>query len=501
MFNHRVDHLLRSGDPESPALTFKTTTLTYAELAQRVAEVAGGLHALGVRRGDRVAVYAEKRIETVVAVLAIAAAGAVFVPVNPLFKARHLGYVFEDCGPRVVLTTKERLETVREALSPSVEHVVVFGTPEWDALSGEAPEAAVIDDDAAAIMYTSGSTGGPKGVVLSHRNILAGAASVATYLGHTKEDVVLAALPLSFDAGFSQLTTSLYAGAHVVLVNYLLPKEIVRLCAKHDVTGLTCVPPLWLQLVEQDWTSVSSLRYFANTGGRMPRATLARLREHFPAAKPFLMYGLTEAFRSTYLDPAEAQSRPDSIGKAIPNAEVLVVRPDGTPCAPGEHGELVHRGALVALGYWNDPERTAERFRPAPGPQLAGRPEIAVWSGDTAYRDEEGFLYFVGRTDEMIKTSGYRISPAEIEEAAYATGLVGGAVAFGVADPVLGQHIALVVTLREQDAETLSRALARELPPYMLPQRIEVLAELPRSVNGKFDRVELRRAVEQVGIG
>ncbi len=245
MLKHRVDHLIGRGDPASPALTFKTTTLTYAELARRVAEVAGGLHALGVRRGDRVAVYAEKRIETVVAVLATAAAGAVFVPVNPLFKARHLGYVLADCGPRVVLTTKERLETVREALSPSVEHVVVFGTPEWDALSGEAPEAGVIDDDPAAIMYTSGSTGGPKGVVLSHRNILAGAASVATYLGHTNEDVVLAALPLSFDAGFSQLTTSLYAGAHVVLVNYLLPKEIVRLCAKHGVTGLT--RPTWIQ--------------------------------------------------------------------------------------------------------------------------------------------------------------------------------------------------------------------------------------------------------------
>ncbi|WP_410643403.1 acyl-CoA ligase (AMP-forming), exosortase A system-associated [Amycolatopsis sp. lyj-346] len=499
----RLDRLLARGADGDPALTHKDRTLTYGELADQVARVAHGLHRLGVRRGDRVAVYAEKRLETVVALFAAAAAGAVLVPLNPLFKSRHLAHVAADCTPKVVLTTAERLATVREAV-PGPTPVVVFGEPAWDALTAAAPVAvpgagAVIDHDPAAIMYTSGSTGGPKGVVLSHRNLLAGAASVAEYLGHTRDDVVLAALPLSFDAGFSQLTTAFAAGAHVVLVNYLLPKEIVRLCARHGVTGLTCVPPLWLQLVTQAWPAEATarLRYFANTGGRMPRATLTRLRELFPAAQPFLMYGLTEAFRSTYLDPAEADRRPGSIGKAIPNAEVLVLRPDGSPCLPGEHGELVHRGALVALGYWNDPGRTAERFRPVPGPEGLVRPEIAVWSGDTVYRDEDGFLYFVGRTDEMIKTSGYRVSPAEVEEAAYATGLVGEAAAFGVPDPVLGHRIVLAVA-PEADAEAVSRALAKELPAYMLPRRIEVLPKLPRSVNGKFDRVALRETVGAV---
>lgn len=500
----RLDRLLARGAAGDPALTYKDRTLTYAELADQVTRVAHGLHRLGVRRGDRVAVYAEKRLETVVALFAAAAAGAVLVPLNPLFKARHIAHVAADCTPAVVLTTAERRATVREAV-PAATPVVVFGEPAWDALTASEPEAvpgAVIDQDPAAIMYTSGSTGGPKGVVLSHRNLLAGAASVAEYLGHTRDDVVLAALPLSFDAGFSQLTTAFAAGAHVVLVNYLLPREIVRLCARHGVTALTCVPPLWLQLVTQEWPAEATarLRYFANTGGRMPRATLTRLRELFPAAQPFLMYGLTEAFRSTYLDPAEADRRPGSIGKAIPNAEVLVLRPDGSPCLPGEHGELVHRGALVALGYWNDPERTAERFRPVPGPEGLVRPEIAVWSGDTVYRDEDGFLYFVGRTDEMIKTSGYRVSPAEVEEAAYATGLVGEAAAFGVPDPVLGHRIVLAVA-PESDAEALSRALAKELPAYMLPRRIEVLPKLPRSVNGKFDRVALREAVSAVPAG
>ena len=276
----RVDQLLGHGDPDRPALTFKDATLSYRELADRVGRLAAGLAGFGVRRGDRVAVYAEKRIDTVVALMAISAAGAAFVPVNPLFKARHLAHVIEDCTPRLVITTAERLDTVRDA-SPEIP-VVVFGSEQWRALGESEPSTTpvVIDQDVAAIMYTSGSTGGPKGVVLSHRNILAGAESVASYLKQRADDVMLAALPLSFDAGFSQLTTSFLVGAHVVLVNYLLPAEIVKLCAKHGVTGLTCVPPLWLQLVTQTWPaeSTASLRYFANTGGRMPRATLARLR-------------------------------------------------------------------------------------------------------------------------------------------------------------------------------------------------------------------------------
>jgi len=513
----RVDQLLGYGDAGRPAVTFRSLTLSYRELAGQVARVAAGLHAIGVRRGDRVAIFAEKRIETVVAMLAAAAAGAVFVPVNPLFKPRQLGYVTTDCGPCVLITTAERLAAVREALAGGtpVEHVVVIGDPGpggktgggwlahgWPDLAGHAPDpvpeaAAVIDADIAAILYTSGSTGGPKGVVLSHRNLIAGAASVAGYLGHTPDDVLLAVLPLSFDAGLSQLTTALIAGAHVVLMNYLLPQDVIGLCARHRITGLTCVPPLWQQLAGPDWPAAATagLRYFASTGGRMPRTTLARLRGLFPAARPYLMYGLTEAFRSAYLDPAEAGRRPDSIGKAIPNAEILVLRPDGSPCAPGEHGELVHRGALVALGYWNDPDRTAERFRPLPPGAGVTRPEIAVWSGDIVSRDEDGFLYFVGRDDEMIKSSGYRISPAEIEEAAYATGLVAEAVAMGAEDERLGQQVVLVAVLREaaRPVSELSRALARQLPAYMLPRRVEIVPRIPRSVNGKFDRVGLRR--------
>ncbi|MBB5873475.1 acyl-CoA ligase (AMP-forming) (exosortase A-associated) [Allocatelliglobosispora scoriae] len=512
-----LDDLLRMGDPDRPALTFRDETVTYAELAERVAAAAAGLRGLGLRHGDRVVVFLGKRIETVVAMLAVSAAGGVFVPVNPVAKPVQVGYIAADCAARVLVTTHERHRVLVGELTgaTTIEHAVLIGDeapaapvpPAWSTVGWaelcSGPAAArerVIDTDLAAIFYTSGSTGGPKGVVLSHRNLVAGAQSVAAYLEHTADDVVLSVLPLSFDAGFSQLTTSLIAGGHLVLVDYLLPREVVRMCARHGVTALTCVPPLWLQLAAQSWSpeATARLRYFANTGGRMPRTTLGRLRELFPQAKPFLMYGLTEAFRSTYLDPAEVDRRPDSIGRAIPNAEVLVVRPDGSVCDPGEQGEIVHRGALVAQGYWNDPARTAERFRPYPPQAGPARAECAVWSGDLAYRDDEGFLYFVGRTDDMIKTSGYRVSPTEIEEVAYATGLVGAAVAFGEEDERLGQHVVLVVTGADGavcDVETLRKLLDRDLPKYMLPQRIVVLDELPRGGTGKFDRPELRRRV------
>ena len=519
----RVDDLLRCGDADRPALTFKDETLSYGELSRRVDEAAAGLARLGLRRGERVIVYLEKRVETVVAMLAVSAAGGVFVPVNPLFKARQVGYVAADCAARMMITTRERYRSLRTELGSveSLRHLVLIGeqtggelrpasprqlVTHWAQLreaaaNAPAPDGAgVIDADIATILYTSGSTGSPKGVVLSHRNLIAGAQSVASYLEHTGDDVVLAVLPLSFDTGFSQLTTSFIAGAHVVLVNYLMPSEVVRLCARHRITAMTCVPPLWLQLAEQTWPVESSrhLRYFANTGGRMPRTTLSRLRELFSRARPYLMYGLTEAFRSTYLDPSQVDRRPDSIGKAIPNAEVLVVRPDGSPCAPGEEGEIVHRGSLVALGYWNDPQRTAERFRPWVPDGDGRRTELAVWSGDLAYRDDEGFIYFVGRTDDMIKTSGYRLSPTEIEEVAYATGLVGEAVAFGAPDEQLGHRVVLAVTGPAGgpcDTDTLLKALENDLPRYMVPHRVVVCSQLPRSGNGKFDRPRLRRMV------
>ena len=516
--NTQVHHLITDGpgEPGAPALTFKDTTVTHAELRRDVLSFGAGLHAMGLARGERVAVFLDKRIETVVALFGAAAGGGVFVPVNPVLKPRQVGHILRDCDVKVLVTTTERFELLREELQecPALDRAILIGgapvpgsdphveIADWEesfADAGDLPASPEVDVDMAAILYTSGTTGKPKGVVLSHRNVIVGGQSVSRYLENKAGDTILAALPLSFDAGLSQLTTAFTVGAHVVLVNYLLPGDVVRLCAQHRVTGLTCVPPLWIQLTELDWPreATAAMRYFANTGGRMPKATLDRLREIFPEAKPYLMYGLTEAFRSTYLDPAEVDRRPDSIGKAIPNAEILVVREDGTPCEPGEEGELVHRGALVAMGYWNDVERTAERYRPAPGREGGITvSEMAVWSGDIVKADEEGFLYFVSRKDEMIKTSGYRVSPTEIEEVAYDTGLVRDAVAIGAEDPDVGQHIVLFVSPTNGapiDSDELMAELRRQLPLYMVPRTLVVRPELPRSPNNKFDRNLLKQ--------
>ena len=509
---------------DTPAVTYRSTTLSYAEFWDEVIAVAAGLNKLSIQRDDRVAVFLEKRIETVAAIFGSSLAGGVFVPVNPQLRAKQVAYILADCDVRVLITSKERLLSLQEELRActSVQHVVIVESASamqnagrvetcqlhvWEKLfardQARPRDSGKIDIDMAAILYTSGSTGKPKGVVLSHRNLIAGAESVAHYLGNSADDVILAVLPLSFDAGFSQLTTGFSAGAHIVLMNYLLPNDVVKMCAKHAVTGLTCVPPLWIQIADQSWPEEvgARMRYFANTGGRLPKATLNKLRTHFPTAAPYLMYGLTEAFRSTYLDPAEIDRRPDSIGKAIPNAEVLVVHSDGSRCAPGQEGELVHRGALVAMGYWNDPARTAERFRPAPGQEVERwrTPEIAVFSGDTVVADEEGFLYFVGRRDEMIKTSGYRVSPTEIEEAAYDTGLVRDAVALGVEDAKLGQRVVLVASPIDGhafDQEAVLAGMRRQLPLYMVPTTVIVHESIPRSPNGKFDRVLLRAELD-----
>lgn len=509
--------------PADLALVAGTSSMTYAALDQAVRGLAAGLLGLGLQRTDRVGIWLEKRFETVIASFGAPAAGGVMVPMNPLLKPEQVVYIARDCNVRVLVTSPERLALLAPVVHqcPDLRHVVLTElSPQppvlpagvslhgWSALL-DAPARAghrVIDTDLVAILYTSGSTGRPKGVVLSHRNMVAGAKSVASYLENGPHDTLLAALPLSFDAGFSQLTTAFHTGARVVLLNYLLPRDVLRAMEREQVTGLTAVPPLYIQLTQLDWPATigEHLRYFANTGGRMPRETLAALQQRVPRAKPFLMYGLTEAFRSTYLPPEEVDRRPDSIGKAIPNAEILVLREDGTECGPGEPGELVHRGALVGQGYWNDAEKTAERYKLLPvgiGGRQAGQtlPEYAVFSGDTVRKDAEGFLYFVGRRDEMMKTSGYRVSPTEVEEVLYATRLVGECVAFGVDHPVLGQAIQVIATAPDAsdalDVDALMMQCRQHMPAYMVPHGIEPMkGPLPRNPNGKIDRKLLATA-------
>jgi len=524
---HELIALSAKRTPNAVALTYGKQSISYADLQRSIEGFVSGMLGLGLQRGERIAIYLEKRFETVIASFGATAAGCVFVPLNPLLKPDQVAYIMRDCNVRVLITSNERLPLLSPALATcnDLHHVVLTNTeqaPEatdqvaclrWEDLLSAPTRTGhrVIDTDMAAILYTSGSTGKPKGVVLSHRNMVAGAKSVASYLENTPDDTLLAALPLSFDAGFSQLTTAFHVGARVVLLNYLMPRDVLKALERERVTGLTAVPPLYIQLAQLEWpvSITEHLRYFANTGGRMPRETLDALRSRMSKTKPFLMYGLTEAFRSTYLPPSEVDRRPDSIGKAIPNAEILVLREDGSPCAPDEPGELVHRGALVGMGYWNDHEKTAERYKPLPA-NTPGRepglviPELAVFSGDTVRKDEEGFLYFIGRRDEMMKTSGYRVSPTEVEEVLYATKLIGECVAFGIDHATLGQAIQVIATPPVNGSLDTAELLAecrKLMPAYMVPAHIDVRqGPLPRNPNGKIDRKTLSTEwIEKMG--
>lgn len=504
--------------PDDLALVSGTLRLSFLELCHHVNEASQALCKLRIAPGERVAVWLDKRVETIVSIFAAANIGAVFVPINPQLKPDQVSHILEDSGSSALITTKVRSMMLGKRVSQCTKLRVVAlvdddaantktdhpRTVSWKSLVNEPMEPiaapSVLDEDVAAILYTSGSTGLPKGVVLSHRNLIEGARSVAEYLGNGAHDRILSVLPLSFDAGLSQITTAFLSGATAVLSNFLVPNDIVQLCEQEGITGITGVPALWHQIAKADWSNSArqSLRYFANTGGHMPSALLGQLRDIFPNARPFLMYGLTEAFRSTYLDPVEVDRRPDSVGRAIPNARILVLRPDGSECGPNEVGELVHIGAHVAQGYWNSPDLTAERFKPWQDRDAPGiRPRIAVWSGDLVRRDADGFLYFVERADSMIKTSGYRVSPTEVEEVLLGCIGIREAVVVGIPHDELGQQIAAwVVVNSDFDPDRAAEHCRRKLPAYMAPARWIVASELPMTGNGKYDRKDLaRRAI------
>jgi len=501
--------------PESLAVSLKNTTLTYQQLSDATLTMAHALLGIHLKPQQRIAIYLPKQIETVISFYAISQAGGVFVPVNPVLKARQVSYILKDCNVQILITSTNRLQGLATQLPncPDLHTIILIDQqspdaelyPEqrllnWQELLSFAKKQAIptlIDTNMAAILYTSGSTGKPKGVVLSHRNIVAGAESVSDYLKITADDKLLAVLPFSFDYGLNQLTSALLKGASCVLLDYLLPRDVIKALEKHQITGLAAVPPLWAQLTKLDWpkTINQHLRYLTNSGGKMPKSILNSILAKTPQSQFYLMYGLTEAFRSTYLPPEQLNSRPDSMGKAIPNAEILVVREDGSLCTANEPGELVHCGSLVAMGYWNDPAKTAEHFKPAPN-QLNALPltEIAVWSGDQVTRDEEGYLYFIGRKDGMLKTSGYRVSPTEIEEIIYNSGQIKEAAAIGIPHETLGQAIIVIIstehidTFNELELINLCKA---QLANFMIPEKIIALTELPKNPNGKIDRKAL----------
>ncbi len=489
-----LDHLTFCGAEDALALVTREGVLDYAGLERAVGALAAALLGKGLGRGARVASWLPKGRMTSLLPLACARAGLLHVPVNPLLKRSQVAHILADSGAALLISGAARLGTLATGDLPAG-----CGTVEEEegaamlAGQGGLPPSAAEPDNLAALLYTSGSTGRPKGVMLSHANLWLGAISVAHYLELGPTDRTLGVLPLSFDYGQNQLFSTWAAGGCAIPIEYLTARDVIRAVEQHRVTTLAGVPPLWVQLIEAAWppSAAWSLRRLTNSGGRLPASIVRRMRELFPAAEIFLMYGLTEAFRSTWLNPALVDEYPDSIGTAVPFAEVMVVGEDGGPAAPGDDGELVHAGPLVAKGYWNDPERTAERFRPAPS--WSGYGGTAVWSGDMVRSDQQGLLYFVGRNDSMIKTSGNRVSPSEVEEAAVASGHVAEAAAFGVRDDRIGEAVALVVRGDRAREADLRRFLKSELPNFMQPGAILWRDELPRGPNGKLDRERLRR--------
>lgn len=513
-------HLLRESarrTPDKEALVHGDQRLSYGQVARQTAGLATGLHGAGMKRGDRIGIYLEASVPQVISIFGVSQGEGVYVPINVALHADQVMHIARDCGMKGLITTPAKLASLIEALPqvPSLEFLVVVGEGEkpavqlpmhsFDQLSATAPPAvwceASIEKDLAAILYTSGSTGKPKGVMLSHANVVAGSRIVSTYLGITESERILAVLPFSFDAGMNQLMTAIEKGGTLVLINFVFARDVVQMLLKERITGLAGVPTLWSLLTQPNSTltkqPMKDLRYITNTGGAMPQAVLKILRQTLSTTNIFLMYGLTEAFRSTYLPPEELDRRPTSMGKAIPDTEILVLNEKGQLCKPGEVGELVHRGPTVSLGYWNRPEDTARALRPNPllPPEL-GDCERVCYSGDLVKMDEDGFLYFIGRRDTMIKSSGFRISPTEVEEVLFQSGKLRGAAVIGIPDEVLGQTIKAFVVARNGeplDVEMLLAHCTERMPRYMVPKAVEVLDELPKTSSGKVDYPALRR--------
>ncbi len=470
------------------AIVERNARVTYGELRARAASIATALQAGGVAPGDRVAIFLERGTDSAAAFFGAAACGAVAINVNETLRPRQVEHILSHSGTVALISSAELLARQPRQISTTARQYDVAS------LSSDAEFSPVhrVGCDFAQIIYTSGSTGLPKGVTLTHSNLWSGVRSVSSYVRIDADDRIASLLPFSFDYGFNQLLCAVGAGACLVVERSPLPQQIAATLREEAVTVLPCVPPLWLQLLGTSTfrnTPISSIRAMTNTGGRIPIDGVRQLRAAQPQAELFLMYGLTEAFRATYLPPELVDAHPDSIGRAIPGTEILVVREDLTPCAPGEVGELVQRGSTVAAGYWNDPETTARIFRPHPLlPDGAPNSERVVFSGDLVRRDADGLLYYVGRRDRLIKSLGFRVSPDEIADVIYASGQVVEAMVGTEPDEKRGELIvAYVVLAPDGTVDSVRRFCRAELPPYLHPGRIEARSELPRTPSGKFD--------------
>jgi amino acid adenylation domain-containing protein len=481
--------------PDKTAVVCEGARPTYAELAERAAGLARELKRRGLRRGDRVVVFLQNSPETVISVFGVLAAGGVFSVVNPTTKADKLAYILNNARAAALITEPRLAAVASEAAShaPSVENRVV--TP-FDFPGDPARPEGGIDLDLAMIIYTSGSTGFPKGVMMTHANIAAAAGSITTYLESRADDVVLSVLPMAFDYGLYQALMCVKVGATLVLEkSFTYPALVLEKLRAEKVTGFPLVPTLAAMLLQMKQLRPGmfpSLRYLTNTAAALPPAHIVRLQELFPEAKLYSMYGVTECKRCTYLPPEQLAVRPSSVGIAIPGTEAYVVDEAGDRVAPGVVGELVIRGAHVMKGYWENEEATRRALRAGPYPW-----EKVLYTGDLFRADEEGYLYFVARKDDIIKTRGEKVSPREVENCLYEIAGVREAAVIGVPDPILGATIKAVIAADPESGLTeraVIRHCAARLEDFMVPKQVEFRAELPKSENGKIARREIAEA-------
>jgi acyl-CoA ligase (AMP-forming) (exosortase A-associated) len=471
--------------------------ITYAELLEKSFSAARLFKEAGITKGDRVAIYLRRSLESVVALFATYLTGGVAVIINEVLRPGQVNYILEHSEASLLATDSRQRHYLP---NPDIDERRIIHIDEVNPSNRLFSPCAILGADLANIIYTSGSTGMPKGIMLSHDNLLSGAKIVSDYLKLTEQDRIISLLPFSFDYGLNQLLTALFVGGTLVIQRSLFPADICSSLQKEKVTGMAGVPMLWLQLIKSHSpftrTAFPRLRYITNSGGRLPEEAVRLIRKSHSHVQVYLMYGLTEAFRSTYLPPDRVDTHPTSMGKAIPNVEILVMHEEGRLCREGEVGELVHRGANISMGYWRDPESTRRVFRPHPFQETGqAYKETVVFSGDLVKKDQEGFLYFVGRKDQLIKSHGFRVSPEEIEAWIFSSTLVSHVVAFSVPRGEVDCDIVAAIVPQEPASfkeEHLHEFCKREMPEYMRPGIIWCLDQFPQTSSGKPDRCKIK---------
>ncbi|MBA4147309.1 MAG: AMP-binding protein [Verrucomicrobia bacterium] len=500
--------------PDKPAIQNGGSTITYSALCGKAKALGVALKQFSPERGERVGIFLDKSIDQVLSMLAVLYADKVFVLMNSALHQKQVRHIINDCRISTLLTTVQFKNSVLQPILSEPSLVTVVCTEDFPVLIesnfDREPDCGNITDDISNIIYTSGSTGVPKGVVIAHRNLIDTARNSTEHLKVSENDRILCSPALNFDYGLNQLTSTLCKGCTLVLYKYLLPNAFLQTIQNEKITGVPALPPIWasvfnpkLARIEKDKYDFSSVRYIANTGAKLPVPLVRKVRETFPRADLYLMYGFTEAFRSTFLDPKEVDRIPDSIGKALPNVQIEVINDRNEICKPGEVGELIHRGAGIAKGYWNSPELTAKVYRQNPLlPEGSQFNDPVGYSGDLVKKDEDGFIYYVGRKDHQIKTSGYRVSPTEVEALIMECPCVSEVVAFGLDDPELGQKIrALVIFSGEHvSSKDILNHCRAEAPHYLVPKEIFAVTEFPKTANGKIDRPQaIEQSIEQHG--